>query len=222
MLCAPPLAVRLNSGVRPWVLGTVVAGFSANRVIALIRSVRTSHARERHRWSLVTHLGFGQAVPRRKYDHPESASGGLAVRVLGRAPGSLASAAASSSSSPSRPARLVVVFGQGLGRGSSGGVPGSGGLTSHSSRCRFAARLNSGVRRYQQGATWILQQLLVLPHSDSSGHSSSSSLPFCGSLFRSLSLASSHCLENSLRSNVKRRLSSWRLARTLFPSESRA
>ena len=28
-------------------------------------------------------------------------------------------------------------------------VPGSGGLTSHSSRCRFAARLNSGVMRIQ-------------------------------------------------------------------------
>ena len=81
----PRFAGRLNSGVRPLVLGSVVAGFRASCGIALIRSVCTSHARERHRWSLVTQLGFGQARLPHKYDHPESASCGLAVRVLSRA-----------------------------------------------------------------------------------------------------------------------------------------
>ena len=42
-------------------------------------------------------------------------------------------------------------------------VLGIGGLTSHSSRCRFAARLNSGVRRYMMriSVLWILVTSLI-------------------------------------------------------------
>ena len=108
-------AARLNSGVRPLVLGTVVAGFWADYGTSLIRSVCISHARKWHRRSHMAQLGFVQTQLRHKYDHPESASCGLAVRVLGRAPGNPASSAASSS--PSCLPRLVVLSGQGLGRG---------------------------------------------------------------------------------------------------------
>ena len=133
-------AARLNSGVRPLVRGSVVAGFRADCGIVLICGVCTSYAREQHRQSLVTCFGFGQAQLRHKYDHPESASWWLAVRILGRA------SRATRLRPQQAPAQAV---GPDLLYCSARGwvaVLGIGGLTSHSSRCRFAARLNSGVR----------------------------------------------------------------------------
>jgi len=73
------------------------------------------------------------------------------VRVLGRAPGQIWLRPRQASAQAVGP-DLLYRSGQGLGR-KSGQVPGSGGLTSHSSRRRFAARLNSGVM--PQLATWF-------------------------------------------------------------------
>ena len=78
-------AARLNSGVRPCFPHCWRDGSWSARSLRSSAGFGASHAQERHRRSLVTHLGFGQAKLRLKYDHPESVSGGLAVRVLGRA-----------------------------------------------------------------------------------------------------------------------------------------
>src|SRR5690606_24691961 len=83
--------------------------------------------------------------PRRKYDHPESASCGLAVWVLGRA--SRQSGSGRGKFRPKLSAQTCcTVPRRGWVTAARVQVPGSGGLTSHSSRRRFAARLNSGVR----------------------------------------------------------------------------
>ena len=71
---------------------------------------------ERHWQQRPVHLGFGQAQLRCKYDHPESASCGLAVWVLGRA--GCGSGFALSGTAQCR--QVVVVFGSGVGLSGTG------------------------------------------------------------------------------------------------------
>ena len=105
-------AARLNSGVRPLsqhrCSRSVVSG-----LLPLFRgSCLAPRTRgERHRQQRLSHLGFGQARLRRKYDHPESAPCGLAVRVLGRAGRTLGFVLSGTARRP----QVVVVFGSGVG-----------------------------------------------------------------------------------------------------------
>ena len=117
---------------------TVVAGFQATCCAALIRSVSTSHARCGYRQSALQRLGFGQARLFARFDPSGSASDSARREFLAARMGRFGS---------TKHGACCTVRLRGWAAARRAQVPGNGGLTSRSSRCRFAARLNSGVRR---------------------------------------------------------------------------